>query len=1321
VSQRTLIDEAQDPTATTGRGNTIPLTARLAIEIPQPKDWQAFQRNCVLLFRDELQDPNAGEYGRNGQDQRGIDVLGRRGGRGDHFVGVQCRRIDKPLREPKILSDAREALTLQAGLRELIFATTAPDDTAATDAALSAERKLRAEGHDLTISVYGWGQLQTLIAVHEVAYNAFHPSAVASTAVKPVAEATINPEIAALIASQVGDHLRAAGIGLAPRESGTSSAEDPALHARIDTYRDLGKSDGQLLAAQKGLLALLEKEDLSAKPWARFRLETNLGTIALDLGREEEAAERFETAHLLRPDDSNGLANLSLARTIQRRFDDGMSAAQEALRLKPVASHAVAYLLQAAARSDWQGDPETLIPTDMIGTAYADFGIAEFIRRRDLPGWAPRTLELARRHPDVIEFKGPRAIAILAIAIDGGNSIAGGQDEFSAEELNLAANDMKAVAERCLDLGFGDRDDLVAYLNNASVLLRLCERHTESEKLLERGIPVVGREPQLLRLLALAKWVQEKLPEAIAVLDGDTDPENQLLRLQLRAANGEAELALSEAAEIDAGAFPEKLQVLRWRLIGEFAVQLDDAERLRTAAAGLRAIDPDDIIANLFEIRAERNSGVPKGKIAERLRDLAASASPELDMASRYFLAQVLKDQGQPDEASRLLESHVDLTRPSPSTTLYLQALADARRDAKFRSVIEGLPAPIRADPAILWLQAAHAWNQGDLQASLKAVQTLLQTKPEDPGPQLLQLEIFIRQDRSAELYAELEKPIERLLWRKPNDKFRVAALLGHFGFRERAAAFAYRLYLEHRDLSRAWMTLSMLVLEEGRGDSDGDRLWSMSAVGPNAAVDIVYDDGRAVFFVVEADPEIRRLDEESWEPGHPLVRSLLAKRAGDRFVGPDGREGAVRAVRHKYVARLHFVLENHESRFPEIFGFRGVSIDAEKPGGLDNFIAQLKERHDWLADEESQYTKGRMPLGVFAHRVGMDTIDVSAGLAGSRNLLNVAIGTLPEREAAARNVRGSRGGGCALDLLAFWTAWRLDLLGIIERLCGPIRLPQSVLDRLRARRERFESHGRDGLKTAGYENGRMSIHELSPAQVDELRADTDRAIAWAENNSVISPVVMTDDLAQQLRDFLRQGRSDLLDALILARQTGVLLISDDAPTRELEASAGGNGGAWLHSVLGIALERGEIAFDRYVQISANLVEAGHNYLGVSGNALVHAARLDAAAGECPGRLFNALSRVIGGNSAEPASHIAATVECLRALWSADDSVNHRQPVSGQLLRRLITDRPDYRIILRTVLARVRDYPNLFDYVLRWLQGHFLHAAVLGAKPSARS
>ncbi len=73
---------------------------------------------------------------------------------------------------------------------------------------------------------------------------------------------------------------------------------------------------------------------------------------------------------------------------------------------------------------------------------------------------------------------------------------------------------MKAFAEGCLENGFADPNEPVAYLNNAAMLLRLCERHSESEALLVRGLAVVGDEPQLNRAagaFALGPRIENKM------------------------------------------------------------------------------------------------------------------------------------------------------------------------------------------------------------------------------------------------------------------------------------------------------------------------------------------------------------------------------------------------------------------------------------------------------------------------------------------------------------------------------------------------------------------------------------------------------------------------------------------------------------------------------------------------------------------------------------------------------------------------------------------------------------------------------------------
>jgi hypothetical protein len=152
------------------------------------------------------------------------------------------------------------------------------------------------------------------------------------------------------------------------------------------------------------------------------------------------------TAYAVRPDDPNAIANLALARTIQRRFEEALALARRALAAVPRPNHAVANLLQAAARSGWQGEPESLIPADLVGSESTDLGLAEFLRWRSAPGWAERCLELSRRHPEVDSFKRVRALAILALALEKGDFFPGGRAPVNLEDLDPEGSASGATA-----------------------------------------------------------------------------------------------------------------------------------------------------------------------------------------------------------------------------------------------------------------------------------------------------------------------------------------------------------------------------------------------------------------------------------------------------------------------------------------------------------------------------------------------------------------------------------------------------------------------------------------------------------------------------------------------------------------------------------------------------------------------------------------------------------------------------------------------------------------------------------------------------------
>ncbi|MBM7482342.1 tetratricopeptide (TPR) repeat protein [Bradyrhizobium sp. USDA 3686] len=1300
------MSERQDPPQLTGLPVHPPLpsfSVTAGQEIPKPKDWQDFQRGCVALFQAELNDPHAQEYGRNGQKQLGIDVLGRRDGVHDHFVGIQCRRYDKPLKKAAILKDCRDALSIKAGLKEIIFATTCPSDARATDAALEVEAELRAEGHDLKVILYSWSDLELKICQHQAALPYFFPAAIASTAAQSM---KLDSASVLAIAEAVARVLPAAQ-ALVPADvkAPTDSSEDPALHAKIDLWRDLFRTKNAFVHAKEGLLELKSKEDLSGKPWADFRIETNLGSVAINLGRHDEAAAHFERAYSIRPNDCNAIANLALARTIMGRHEEAMELAKVALDSTPRSDQAVSYLLQAAARSSWQGDPETLIPVDLVGSVHADLGLAEFLRKRNAPDWAERTRELARNHLDLPEFRRLDAIAVLELAL-GPDVFVGKPGIVSRTDLERAADETLAMADACLASAYADQYDLMAYVNNAAVLLRLTGRQADCEALLARALPVLPDQPHLRRLLALAQAAQNRFDAAEVTLRNVQDRESRLLAAEMVARRDTRE-AIKLVEDIDAAGEDHHLAELKWRILGDLGLRVRDYARVDSAIAGLASLPNGKLLGDLLQLRRDAQTGTDEKERHARLIELASGDFTLANNVSRYLVADEMRNQGLPAEAAKLIEPVADLQVLNPATRLYLSCLVEARRDEAFRDCLASASSDVRNDPEILWLLATHSWNIGDLPESRRAVETLLRAQPDSAAARLLKIEISLRSDNVDEVLQELERPIERLAISRLSDKFRIASLLGHFGHTERAVAYAYKLFLENREVSQAWLCFHGLVLQEGTKLGEVKGAWDVDVVGENTGVDIEYESGEKQFIVVEPDGALRRLDEDSWEPDHPLVQAITGLIVGAQFTNPvNGKVGTIRLVRHKYVAKHHFVLNHHEARFPTVAAIRSIPVDVSTPEGLAPLLEELKAKHDWIEQEQESYKKAPWPLAVLAQRTGCDTIDVAEGLAAQELRLKVASGTQGERNAAVAAIVANLGQGCVLDLHAFWTCWRLGALGSVVDVCGLVHIAQSTMDQLLARRERISHSAERGYKGASYRDGKMAITEVAPEHIQQALADIDRAIEWARTHAVVCPLVVPEKAPQSLRDFLRDGPGGVFDSSVVALQKGLLLVTDDMPTRGFSGCCGIDRNTWLQPVFMVAADRNKINAETYTQWTAHLIGAGHNYVCVSGQVLIRAALMDADAGKCPDYFFGQVVKMLGGATAEMTSHIRVAAEFLRYAWGNPSALSYRESATDILLQHLVRERPhDRREILRAVKYCAREYPRLVRYLTAWSQG----------------
>lgn len=95
------------------------------MNFPKPANWQDFQ----IFIKDLMNEKYAGGfdiYGRNGQAQNGIDILGQFYGK---VIGVQCKRFDPTKFTFKIIQDeVNMADKNNPPLQKFIFATTIPRD-----------------------------------------------------------------------------------------------------------------------------------------------------------------------------------------------------------------------------------------------------------------------------------------------------------------------------------------------------------------------------------------------------------------------------------------------------------------------------------------------------------------------------------------------------------------------------------------------------------------------------------------------------------------------------------------------------------------------------------------------------------------------------------------------------------------------------------------------------------------------------------------------------------------------------------------------------------------------------------------------------------------------------------------------------------------------------------------------------------------------------------------------------------------------------------------------------------------------------------------
>lgn len=1314
-----------------------------SVEIPKPLNWQDFQRACVPLFRNVLRDPHAQEWGREGQDQHGIDVFGFRDDDPGRPVGVQCKRIEDPITEAMLRKEIGKARKFEPRLTELIFVTTSDRDAKIQRVCLQLTQELHGEGWPCRVVVMGWHDLRQEIVRYPDALEAFLPGA--SRAMQaPVIEAVRDEgartrDQSEQHTSAILDKLERISAAQTvmrgeydPDLEPDAHSESPTLHAKISTYREFIRK-GRTKAALEELLGLLKQES-GLPPYARYRVIANIAAVHFNAGRYPEALDYTRQAHALRPDDPKAQSNLAFAELVNGDADGAFSRAKDVLSRHPGNVQAGSALIQAKARLDSSGDPFLLVPDQIKGSAEVMCAAIVMLRQRDDPSWRELAGRALAAHPSVDHLKRFAAEAELEPILSNpeiqiGSQLPGGATDTVAR----CASTLKELWEK--EIGSEDvcADELVPLAGNLASALHFSGQPAAAADVLDRSIEKAGPDHVLVRARALIYLQADEDAKAVELLGrASNDPEIRLMSAQIQASKT-PDAALALLNQIDPAVLPVQLREVIPEIRGEAALALNDAALLETSLDELSAIEGSLTARAMLRSRGQASGllkpsvpavqveapdadeedddlAIDEGKLPAHIQELIREARAHdnsLTFGDRVQIAQYLDHHGAYEAASNLLDGRVELTRDSVALRTYLSASVGAHMAVRAQTILKALPASLLVSPKYQRTAAVHYWNTGDAVAAAPLIEAAWKQAQQRLDLFLWHIDCLLRlgkTDRVRQLVAQCK---EDEFDGRIEERARLASALSHFGQPERALRFGYREFARNRNSSAAWMGFMSVMLA---GDKSDDLNLLSDVIAPDHAFTVKFPDGSERRYLIETDEEVRKIEADAYPPDHDIAKLVLGRKPDDQVTWPTGEIVTIVSAKHKFLDAFHSALARFNERFPAAKGFKQVRIKTEGEDALDELKVQLKARSDYVTAQSRLYGEGRLSLGMLAFMTGVDPIDVMLGLGEVGTPYRVAVGLEGERAAAFEAIGENAAKGCVVDAATYHCIRRLDLMDVVIAVCGPIGISQATADIYKMRLQNLDLFGEGHAGSMGYRDGKFFLTERTAADRAETRAIITADIDWLAKNATILPARPLADPPPALRRLAVVRNARFFDDAFAASGAQRLLLVDDLFTRQVGGLIGVRGTS-LQPVLMAARARGILTETRYAMALTDLIGMGQTFISIDSVTLRAARQLDAEGGEHgAGRRFSLALRPLGGRHANPGSHCGVAVEYLTGVWSESPVSLDDYAATSHLLRALLKERTlDYKEILNTISAHLRRRPGFATYLHGWARGHFLN------------
>ena len=1275
-----------------------------ATQIPKPKDEHTFERQCEVLWRRVIKDPNLKIHGRRGQRQHGVDLVGNRDGDPERIVGVQCklRGDGVALTEAEVTDEVSKALTFKPPLSEYIIVTTASDDAKLDRLARELSISVSEDrSKNLNVQVFGWGSLEREIQRYPDALRAFDPSHT------PHGDLVVQ-KLHDFLAKEDQTHevpVQPATTDTKFPYQGTVEAIDigltaaDALERQIDNLVELIETHPE--AALASFKRLQESLEDGVSDHVRFRVLANIAACKLRLGDEEAAAQGFVDAFDLDPDNPKAIANKAVGLHLQGDWPALKAFAEPRLKKFPENATLAACFVRGAVADASIGDPLALLPEAVLGTTEVDAAHIQWLRDAGTHGdWWEAAISAHDAHPDDKTIAEVYAAALLDRALDG-KGLSYGQALSAASQADVEE------AVRVLEKRWGDvlgesesvRGEFASVAHNLMVAYQMQLETTRVVKLGTQALKMFPTEASIAAYTALALLAEGEFERAESLVsDAEVCPQTASVLLDVRIANERWD-EVFDLVDNHLDAFQESERERAQAAKACAEAELAPPEQRRSIMEVARDWALRDPRALTMLARGARVHGLES--LADGFFSAAKDAVEQQDgeMVVRFALAMEAMDRRDLATVVNLLVDHVSPERDSPALRILARALAFRTpiRDAAIQ-FFQRLHPEVRDLPAIQSLEGCLHYNRG-----VPGLATALLEAAFEHFADMESLMVLIQ----AHIGAGDEDAARTLVHREGVDglpggadaRIKFCHVCLEFGEPLRALELGYETLLIGQDDEEVVTGFLTLVLKATMNLAEDHG----SAVARGAWVRLVGDSG-STYEALVGEAADRPWGQRE-DPSNPFLVNAMGLQVGGSFEWTDaiGRKETwtVSEVKPRWLRAFHSVSSNFSQRFPSANAFAVFPVKEDDIQPALDHVRRVSESERKIAD---LYLVRNIPLAVVARHYPWGPIGYAGYLTSIGEALRTCQGNAYERAHALDLIENNGRKGAVLDALTAWWVAALDVFEVLEERLGPLAMPAVEQKHFLKIIHRFDESPDQEAMGLSYRDGEYYREVLSP---ESQAAHTSRAkelLALVEKHCELVPYDVPDDLSEDGEALLEVVDSEDLAPVIVAGSQRLLLCEDQF-MRQLGETAFGTKGVWLQAVLLSAAEAGTMPLAKYREAVVFLAANDHEHVTVNLPVLLAAFQDD----NDDLVQLRILCKFVGNQSAEPSSHIGLSAEFINTIWGGSTFPDLKiQRATGIVLEALLlrNRRDDWSKWGAWLYGKLSGPPR--KYLENWCRGHFV-------------